>query len=521
MGGSDLILLKGHTDRAVQAHRHVTGATNTYWLNELVRYVKAQGLWDNFRFYPMMPRTNFDTGSTVRGMGGLTANDMTLVNGPTWGASGIAFASASSQYGTIADYLGSETLTCFLRTTASANAGGVLVSQNQPSGDLRSWSLAESYADTDSILISRFADGTASNYEIYDTPSGTFPTSDSCFVGQWVDGGSRSLWLNKSLQTLGLVAGSAQTSRFNTSVDILISAQAPNSPTAFADQTAHALAFLTGTVTTAQRETITDLINLVGSPPPLHALREYVRETGATDTLTLDRLTRYVSDEGLWDNFALYSMMPDTNYDSGSSVKVLGGLTSNDMTLVNGPVWGANGISFDGIDDYGTISDFLGSETLTAWSRMSFSSANSGVPENFLSQIDTNTDDRSMALSYRSDLTGDPFLIVRSSDGSVSVQEAYGTTNEGNTTDDQCIVGQWVDGGGVGIWQNKTALTLSLLFGSAQTSKYNTSVDILLGASNPSSPVFFANFTAHALAFVTGTLTTEQRETITDLINEL
>lgn len=259
-----MILLKGHTDRAVQAHRHVTGATNTYWLNELVRYVKAQGLWDNFRFYPMMPRTNFDTGATVRGMGGLTSNDMTLVNGPTWGASGIAFASASSQYGTIADFLGSETLTVVARVTwPISSAGETLFGQYQTSTNDRAVFVAQnpSFA-SGNIYALRYPDGNATPREIYESSQNPLG-SDNSIVWQWVDGGGRFSWTNKTPETLTQNAGSSgpQTEMYDTSVDILFGAADSSSPSSFINATAHALAFLTGTVTTAQRETITDLIN--------------------------------------------------------------------------------------------------------------------------------------------------------------------------------------------------------------------------------------------------------------------
>jgi hypothetical protein len=59
-------------DRAVQEFRFRSGAKNTYWIDQLVKYVKAQGLWDAFRLYPFMDRTNAGTGATAYGLGGLT-----------------------------------------------------------------------------------------------------------------------------------------------------------------------------------------------------------------------------------------------------------------------------------------------------------------------------------------------------------------------------------------------------------------------------------------------------------------
>src|SRR6056297_2071607 len=110
-----------HSDRVTQEYRWRSGAKNTAIINDLVRYTRGQGLLSSLRLYPFMPRTNAGTGATVYGVGLLTANEMTLVNGPTWGAGGLAFDSASSQYGSIPDFLGSETLTVWFRQTFSAS----------------------------------------------------------------------------------------------------------------------------------------------------------------------------------------------------------------------------------------------------------------------------------------------------------------------------------------------------------------------------------------------------------------
>lgn len=258
-------LLIPHSDRAVQEYRARSGATNTYWLNELTKYVKSQGLWSNFRLYPFVNRTGAGTGSVGYGLGGLTSNEMTLVNGPTWGSDGVAFASASSQYGTIADFLGSETLTCFLRTTKTdvGSSDQYMLSQWDFGDNNRSVALAQRGTFSgDPVTAFRSSDGTFSTGgEAYGGDK-TGIGSDSCFVVQWVNAGGRALWVNKSSQTLSLDAGSAQTAKYNTSKDVLLSASLNNgSDAGHADQTTHALAFLTGTVTTDQRETITDMIN--------------------------------------------------------------------------------------------------------------------------------------------------------------------------------------------------------------------------------------------------------------------
>jgi hypothetical protein len=76
-----------------------TGASDPIAIDALVKYLKAQSLWDYARFYPMKSAQNAGSGSTVYGLGGLTSNNMTLVNAPTWGSDGVTF-DGSTQYGT-------------------------------------------------------------------------------------------------------------------------------------------------------------------------------------------------------------------------------------------------------------------------------------------------------------------------------------------------------------------------------------------------------------------------------------
>jgi len=90
-------------DSDVAAFQKASGATQVGPLLALVDYLKAESLWDYARFFPMKSAQNAGSGSTVYGLGGLTSNNMTLVNSPTWGSDGLTFARASSQYGNAGD----------------------------------------------------------------------------------------------------------------------------------------------------------------------------------------------------------------------------------------------------------------------------------------------------------------------------------------------------------------------------------------------------------------------------------
>jgi len=79
------------------AYVQASGATDIDNINTFVVGIKALGLWNNMVCWPLRSSQNAGTGSTAYSLGGLGAYNGTLVNGPTWGADGVTFASASSQ----------------------------------------------------------------------------------------------------------------------------------------------------------------------------------------------------------------------------------------------------------------------------------------------------------------------------------------------------------------------------------------------------------------------------------------
>ena len=252
-------LRSGSLDPLTVAYAAASGATDLAGIDKVIRYVRAESLLSNFVMYPMKSAQNAGTGATAYGLGGLTANEMTLLNGPTWGASGLAFARASSQYGSIPDFLTSENLTIFHRATISdVDAVARLVTQWQATGNNRSFIFDYDSRTTAQSLRFVSSDDGISPSARSSSVLGVFGT-DTCFVLSTNNATDQhSSWKNKSAVA---VNETALLPLYNTSVDILINASDPDSPSNFNDQTAHALAFLTGTVTTTQRETITDLIN--------------------------------------------------------------------------------------------------------------------------------------------------------------------------------------------------------------------------------------------------------------------
>jgi len=250
------------------------------------------------------------------------------------------------------------------------------------------------------------------------------------------------------------------------------------------------------------------------------ATATFAAASGATDLAGIDALVKYVKGQSLWGNFRCYPMKSAQNAGSGSTVFGFGGLTSNNMSLVNSPTWGASGIALNGTTQLGRIADFTSAATINVFLRCNKADQAEGITS-FFGQYDTGANSRSVWLAQRGDVTGDPLRMSRGSDGAALTLEVYDCAKNGLAADNT-FVAAWIAGGGRDLWINKTAQSLSLTTGIAQTDRFDSSADWTLGAFlNSNVPSGFGQMTATAWGFVQASLTTTQRETITDLINAL
>lgn len=83
-------------DADARAFINASGATDRAEINHFVKGIKRLGLWNSMVCWPLRSSQNAGTGSTAYSLGGLGTYNGTLVNGPTWGADGIAFAASSA-----------------------------------------------------------------------------------------------------------------------------------------------------------------------------------------------------------------------------------------------------------------------------------------------------------------------------------------------------------------------------------------------------------------------------------------
>lgn len=88
----------------------------------------------------------------------------------------------------------------------------------------------------------------------------------------------------------------------------------------------------------------------------------YFDRAGVTDAVAKSQINAFVKgvkDLGLYNNMVSWPLRSAQNKGSGTTAYSLGGFGTYDGTLTNGPTWGASGITFDGTNDYISITTFV------------------------------------------------------------------------------------------------------------------------------------------------------------------
>ena len=71
----------------------------------------------------------------------------------------------------------------------------------------------------------------------------------------------------------------------------------------------------------------------------------FAAASGATDVPALSAFVKGVKELGLWDDMVCWPLRSSQNAGTGTTAYSLGGLGAFDGTLVNGPTWGADGLT--------------------------------------------------------------------------------------------------------------------------------------------------------------------------------
>lgn len=103
----------------------------------------------------------------------------------------------------------------------------------------------------------------------------------------------------------------------------------------------------------------------------------YFTTAGVTDytaKIQISDFVKGVKNLGLYSSMVCWPLRSSQNAGTGTTAYSLGGLGTFNGTLTNGPTWGANGITFDGSDDY-LLTGYTGG--LSAFSAFSIATPNS------------------------------------------------------------------------------------------------------------------------------------------------
>jgi hypothetical protein len=79
--------------------------------------------------------------------------------------------------------------------------------------------------------------------------------------------------------------------------------------------------------------------------------QSFITTSGATDIEVIDQFVKGIKALGLYNSMVCWPLRSSQNAGTGTTAYSLGGLGTFNGTLIDGPVWGANGITFDGAND--------------------------------------------------------------------------------------------------------------------------------------------------------------------------
>jgi len=259
-------------DSDVLAFAAESGATDLTGLNNLIIYLKGEGLYNDFVIYPYKSAQNAGSGATVYGLGGWTTNDIATTNSPTWAATGMDFTVAGS-YG-VSDLTGFQSLSVGCAFTRMKPQAAATVDGTNYT---RWW-----FGDVGANKFLGSASSTGSfpgeTYSTFQTPSsgdqGRAASStaswsaneDFCEVCEFGTFGSgAAVYKNKTAFTMDITQSNQvftpSAIGYVTNDDVYVSATFNTTAVAGLTGEYIASAFCKVSMTTLQRETITDYIN--------------------------------------------------------------------------------------------------------------------------------------------------------------------------------------------------------------------------------------------------------------------
>lgn len=239
--------------------------------------------------------------------------------------------------------------------------------------------------------------------------------------------------------------------------------------------------------------------------------------SGATDLTVINEIIAYLKAQYLYHLARFYPMKAAQNAGSGPILYGTGGLGVNQFSLINSPVWGPDGIVYNGSDQRGDlVKDWTASGAYTTFTRVAVDDATPPSAEYILTQFDFSTGN-SFAIFNASAVN-----TWKSDDGTTDLERQISTTNQLSDGVMKCITAEFFNSStATKIYVDNTLATTSQS-GPLQPSCFDSSITIHSMCRKAGGSVTeHCAGTKSAMLIINAEVTTEQRETLTNLINAL
>jgi hypothetical protein len=326
----------------------VTNATAKIQINEFVKGLKSLGIYNNIVCWPLRSSQNAGTGTTAYSLGGLGIYNGTLTNGPTWGANGVNFVTASGTRIVTSAIPFSNSISLFNVTSHTAFGAA--------SGDYSAtFGVDPSYQVTGlESFITGSSGSRALNVWLYRTGGlasdlNVSIPNDSNFLNTFHAYGISGSSTNNARLYDATTANLTQSTPVVASSSVIIGAQNTFGGRPMTGRIPFHLVS-TASFTASQFSSLYSLYNsTLGSDLYDPDAEAYFTTAGITDTTAKRQISDFVvgvKELGLWNDMVCWPLRSTQNAGSGTTAYSLGGFGTYNGTLVNSPSWGVDGITF-------------------------------------------------------------------------------------------------------------------------------------------------------------------------------
>jgi hypothetical protein len=339
-------------------------------INSFVIGVKNLGLWSSFICWPLKSSQNKGSGTIAYSLGGFGPYNGSFVSSPTWGVDGVTFNGSNS--------IGLSTSI----GTSRVNKFSIGVGKITGYSSNRFFDIQDGGSNTRRNPL--LAVGSFGSFDV------AFSLPNSGVSAPETNAFTSNLPQNTYYSVIGRTTGSSMFVYRDKVQKGTLTGQTFNQGSSY-NSTGIGVAYI-GTIafvalagedtTEAQAFALNDLYySTLGNNRDADA-DSYILRAGVTDATSQTQINNFVvgaKSLGVWNNMNCWLFRSSQNVGSGTTAYNLGGLGTFNGTLVNGPTWGADGIVFDGNNDYITLPDNAFSSGNSAESNWAFIKPNAST----------------------------------------------------------------------------------------------------------------------------------------------